>query len=104
MHFVNRHRLAQQIALSARLHPSLIAPGMVAESPNDRRRTRRSFREEGVGIRLLLHLTGARQYTIFVMFPSSQRGHEKFPHAAVAMHHRMAGTVPAVEFADDCDL
>ena len=90
--------------MAARLHPGLIRPGVVVQSPYDGRRARRRLGEERVRIGLLLHLARESAHRILVVRPRAQHWDKQFPHAAIAPLHRMVGAVPLIEVADDADI
>src|SRR5258706_10768079 len=52
VHFVNRHRRGEGVALRALVHPGIVAP-LVVEIPDDRRGVRRRLMQDAEGVGLI---------------------------------------------------
>ncbi len=103
MHFVNRHRLAQQIPLRAILHPRRVAPLIVRQRPDDRRRLGRHLGEEPARIAVILLVPVRHHHRVFVVRARRESRQKNLPDAAVAQTHRMARAIPAIVVAGDAD-
>ena len=103
VHFVHRHRLAQQIPVRAILHPPRVAPLIVRQRPDDRRRLGRHLGEESARIAVILLVPVRHHHRVFVVRARREPGQKNLPQASVAQTHGMARAIPAVVVAGDAD-
>ena len=100
VNFVNRHRRFQQVGRGAGRHPRRVLPFVLRVIPDARRRFRRQFAIERVGIGLqLLVRREARSHVVLIRSAHREPGNEQLPDTAVAPPHGMAARVPIVELA-----
>src|SRR5690242_12060079 len=89
MHFVNRLRRAQRVALAALLHPLLVAP-LVVQIPHDRCSPRRLFMQKTNGISLIDAVSVAIRFNVeFIERAVARPCDEAFPDS-----RRTAGVEP----------
>ena len=85
-------------------HPRRVLPFVSRVVPHARRRFRRQFAIERVGVGLqLLVSREARPHVVLVRSALGEPGHEELPDAAVAPPHGVAARVPIVELAGQRD-
>src|SRR5215831_16846262 len=101
VHFVNRDRSIQAVAIRAGRHPFLVMP-LVVEIPDDRCRVRRYFtvKCEGVGlVGPIPVVTGF--HMILIGIPMADIRNEAFPDAGLAPWVEvMAGSIPSIKRSD----
>ncbi len=103
MHLVDRHRLAQRVALRAALEPLRVRP-RVLRAVHDRRVRRRHLGRERDRVGLDAQPAVLRAELELVLRPFVDAGDEELPDAGRAERaHRMQAAVPRVEVADDRD-
>ena len=105
MHLVNRHRTVDpRVPPGPGRHPSLVAPHVAGEVPDDRRRLRRHLERHAERIALLQDRARARANLELVLLAVGKIGDEDFPDAGRhEQPHGVHASVPAVEVADQAD-
>jgi len=105
VHFVDRHRFVQALAIPPLGHPRLIVP-LIIQVPNDRGELGRDLVEDGVGVGLVDRVTiEARTDVILVERALADVRNEAFPDARGTLGlQTVTSFLPAVELANDTDV
>ncbi len=100
VNFVDGNRRFQPVGFRPLLQPRGIVPVVVIDVPDHRRRFRRHFALECIGVSFELLMAGeARSHVVLVRGPLAQAWNKQLPEAAVAAPHGVAANVPIVELA-----
>ena len=84
MHFVDRHRAAQEIGLGPLRQPGGVAPGVLVDVPNDGGRLGAHLGKEALGIGLLEQRARLRLDLVLVDRALAQIRDEQLPDAGAA--------------------
>src|SRR2546425_10719220 len=105
MDFVDRYGGIKTLPLFARGHPTLVVPLIAVEVPYHGSRLRTHLRGKAAGIRFDCDIALIpRLDFVFVELPLGEARDEDLPQAGCSTRpHRMAASIPLVEFSNEAD-